>query len=59
MITGILSNVFAMENQEKLKRMLAIGNDSPAGIYCLGNVELLIRERAEWIIGARVCNQDG
>ncbi len=41
------------------KRLLAIGNDCPAVIYCLGNMGLLKRERAVGIIGARACDQDG
>ena len=61
-----------LENQESLgivtmtvqdagfpKRLIAIGDDCPAVIYCLGNMDLLERENPTAIIGARACDRQG
>lgn len=39
--------------------LLEIGEECPAVIYSLGNLELLKKERAVAIIGARACDKDG
>lgn len=41
------------------ERLLKIGNDCPAVIHCLGNVELLIELKAVAIIGARAADREG
>ncbi|MDE6560934.1 MAG: DNA-protecting protein DprA [Muribaculaceae bacterium] len=41
------------------KRLLTIGNDCPAIIYCLGNTALLRKKKAVAIIGARACDKEG
>lgn len=41
------------------RRLLEIGEDCPAVIYCLGNLELLKKEQAVAIIGARACDKTG
>lgn len=41
------------------KRLLAIGDDCPAIIYCLGNLELLKREKSVAVIGARAADRQG
>lgn len=41
------------------KRLLAIGDDCPAVIHCLGNLELLEKEKAVAIIGARAADRQG
>ncbi len=41
------------------KRLLAIGDDCPAVIYCLGNTALLRKKKAVAIIGARACDKEG
>lgn len=40
-------------------RLLAIGTDCPERIYCMGNIELLKRENAVAVIGARACDRQG
>ena len=40
-------------------RLLETGSDCPEVIYCLGNVELLYREKAVAVIGARSCDRLG
>lgn len=41
------------------RRLLEIGEDCPAVIYGLGNLELLKKERAVAIVGARACDKEG
>ena len=41
------------------KTLLAIGDDCPAVIYCLGNTALLRKKKAVAIIGARACDKEG
>lgn len=41
------------------KRLMAIGRDCPAVIYCLGNRELLYKEKAVAVIGARSADREG
>lgn len=41
------------------RRLLEIGEDCPAVIYCFGNLELLKKEQAVAIIGARKCDKEG
>lgn len=41
------------------RRLQEIGDDCPAVIYCLGNVEMLKKKQAVAIIGARVCDKEG
>ena len=41
------------------KRLLAIGRDCPAVIYCLGNTKLFDKEKAVAVIGARSADRVG
>lgn len=49
----------SVNEQSFPQRLRDIGIDCPSIIYCRGNIELLNRDRAVAIIGARVCDQDG
>lgn len=40
-------------------KLRSIGNDAPALIYCRGNTDLLNREKAVAIIGARAADKEG
>lgn len=40
-------------------KLRSIGNEAPALIYCLGNTDLLNREKAVAIIGARAADKEG
>lgn len=40
-------------------RLLAIGQDCPDVIFCLGNIDLLKHEKAVAVIGARACDRQG
>lgn len=40
-------------------RLLAIGEDCPAVLYCKGNLDLLKKEKAVAIIGARAADREG
>ena len=54
---GIVS--LSCQDDDFPKRLLAIGDDCPAVIHCLGNVELLKEPKAVAIIGARSADREG
>ncbi len=54
---GIVS--ISCQDQAFPARLLAIGEDCPAVIHCKGNLELLIKEKAVAIIGARAADKEG
>lgn len=54
---GIVS--ISCQDDDFPDRLLEIGNDCPAVIHCLGNVELLKEPKAVAIIGARSADRDG
>ena len=54
---GIVS--FSCQDDNFPDRLLKIGNDGPAVIHCLGNVDLLKETKAVAIIGARAADREG
>lgn len=51
--------VISVRDMDFLRRFLETGEDCPAVIYCLGNLDLLKKEQAMAIIGARACDKEG
>ncbi len=54
---GIVS--ISCQDQAFPARLLAIGEDCPAVVHCKGNLELLKKEKAVAIIGARAADKEG
>lgn len=54
---GIIS--ISCQDADFPTRLLAIGNDCPAVLHCKGNINLLKREKAVAIIGARAADKEG
>lgn len=49
----------SVQDERYPQRLIDIGADAPAVIYCLGNIDLLKQEKAVAIIGARAADKEG
>lgn len=49
----------SFQDERYPQRLIDIGTDAPAVIYCLGNINLLKEEKAVAIIGARAADKEG